>query len=203
MREIMARLAELGTAFTQNLLADEAGWHMALSEADLDGLPDFVVDAARAAGREAGLDGPVITLSRSLIVPFLQFSPAATCASGPFEAWAARGANGGETDNRAIAAETLRCARSARASGLRDFAAYKLETEMAGTPEAVRELLMEVWEPAARAEADAQVLTEMMRPTESTARWSRGTGAITPRSGGRNEHDLDEAALKPYLSSTG
>ena len=36
MRQIMARLAELGTAFTQNLLADEAGWHMELAEADLE-----------------------------------------------------------------------------------------------------------------------------------------------------------------------
>src|SRR6056297_671453 len=43
MRAIMARLAELGTAFTQNLLADEAGWRMVLGEGDLDGLPDFVV----------------------------------------------------------------------------------------------------------------------------------------------------------------
>ena len=74
MHAIMARLAELGTAFTQNLLADEAGWHMELAEADLAGLPDFLVDAARAAGREKGLERPDITLSRSLIVPFLQFS---------------------------------------------------------------------------------------------------------------------------------
>ncbi|MEL7258705.1 MAG: peptidase M3, partial [Pseudomonadota bacterium] len=35
MREIRTRLAELGTAFTQNLLADEAGWHMELTEDDL------------------------------------------------------------------------------------------------------------------------------------------------------------------------
>ncbi|HAR50282.1 MAG TPA: peptidase M3, partial [Roseovarius nubinhibens] len=49
MKEIMQRLAELGTSFTQNLLADEAGWHMELGEEDLEGLPDFVVKAARAA----------------------------------------------------------------------------------------------------------------------------------------------------------
>ena len=75
MRAIMARLAELGTGFTQNLLADEAEWLMPLAEDDLKGLPDFVVEAARAAGAERDLSGPVITLSRSLIVPFLQFSP--------------------------------------------------------------------------------------------------------------------------------
>ena len=105
MREIRSRLAELGTAFTQNLLKDEAGWYMELSEADLDGLPDFVVRSARAAGEEKGAEGPVITLSRSLIVPFLQFSPRRDLREKAYEAWTSRGANGGETDNRGIAAE--------------------------------------------------------------------------------------------------
>ena len=55
MRAIMARLAELGTAFTQNLLADEAAWHMELAEGDLEGLPDFVINAARvSAARKRG-----------------------------------------------------------------------------------------------------------------------------------------------------
>ena len=75
---------------------------------DLDGLPDFVVAAARAAGEEKGADGPVVTLSRSLIVPFLQFSPRRDLREKAYEAWAARGANGGATDNRAIAAEILK-----------------------------------------------------------------------------------------------
>ena len=74
MKEIKSRLASLGTAFTQNLLADERSWFMELGEEDLEGLPSFVVDTARAAGAEKGRDGPVVTLSRSLIVPFLQFS---------------------------------------------------------------------------------------------------------------------------------
>ena len=75
IKAIKSRLATLGTEFTQNLLADERDWFMELSEADLEGLPGFVVSAARAAGAEKQAKGPVITLSRSLIVPFLQFSP--------------------------------------------------------------------------------------------------------------------------------
>ena len=49
MKEVKSRLAVLGTQFTQNLLADEAGWHMALSDTDLEGLPEFVKASARAA----------------------------------------------------------------------------------------------------------------------------------------------------------
>ena len=201
MQEIKSRLASLGTSFTQNLLADERDWYMDLTEEDLDGLPDFVVDAARAAGQEKKAQGPVVTLSRSLIVPFLQFSPRRDLREKAYRAWAARGANGGETDNRDIAAEIL-ALREERAKllGYDTFAEYKLETEMARTPDRVRELLMQVWEPAkSRADADADVLTQMMQedgingPLEA---WDWRYYAEKRR---KAEHDLDEAALKPYL----
>ncbi|VDC28054.1 Peptidyl-dipeptidase dcp [Pseudogemmobacter humi] len=82
---VKSRLASLGTTFSQNLLADERDWFMELAEADLEGLPDFVTSAARAAGAERGL-GPVVTLSRSLIVPFLQFSPRRALRQKAYEA---------------------------------------------------------------------------------------------------------------------
>ena len=201
MNEIKSRLAVLGTTFTQNLLADEREWFMALSEDDLEGLPEFVVDAARAAGAEKGEEGPVVTLSRSLITPFLQFSPRRDLRQKAFAAWEARGANGGETDNRDIAAEIL-ALREERAKllGYESFAAYKLETEMAKTPEAVRDLLMAVWEPArAQASADAEILQKMMQDdgvNGDLAPWDWRYYAEKRRAA---EHDLDEAALKPYF----
>ena len=201
MKEIKARLAVLGTEFTQNLLADEREWFMELAEADLEGLPEFVVDAARSAGEEKGAGGPVVTLSRSLIVPFLQFSPRRDLRERAFKAWEARGANGGKTDNRAIAAEIL-ALREERATllGYDNFAAYKLETEMAKSPEAVRDLLMQVWEPArAQANADADVLTAMMQAdgvNGDLEPWDWRYYAEKRRAA---EHDLDEAALKPYF----
>ncbi|MFK7869293.1 MAG: M3 family metallopeptidase [Roseobacter sp.] len=201
MKEIKGRLAVLGTAFTQNLLADEREWFMPLAEGDLDGLPSFVVDAAHAAGEEKGAGGPVVTLSRSLIVPFLQFCPRRDLRQKAFKAWEARGAGGGETDNRAIAAETLKL-REERANllGYPDFAHFKLEPEMAKTPEAVRSLLMSVWTPArAQAEADADVLSSMLRAdgvNDALAPWDWRYYAEKRRAA---EHDLDEAAVKPYF----
>jgi peptidyl-dipeptidase Dcp len=201
MKGIKGRLAVLGTQFTQNLLADERSWFMALGEDDLAGLPDFVTDAARAAGEEKEAGGPVVTLSRSLITPFLQFSPRRDLRARAFKAWEARGANGGETDNRAIAAETLALRRERAALlGYDSFADYKLETEMAKTPSAVRDLLMQVWEPAkAQANADAEVLTAMMHAdgvNGDLAPWDWRYYAEKRRAA---EHDLDEAALKPYF----
>ncbi|MGC1506052.1 MAG: M3 family metallopeptidase [Sulfitobacter sp.] len=201
MKEIKGRLAVLGTQFTQNLLADERAWFMKLEDADLVGLPDFVLGATHAAGQEKDAGGPVVTLSRSLIVPFLQFSPRRDLREKAFRAWEARGANGGETDNRAIAAETLALRKErAQLLGYDTFADYKLETEMAKTPEAVRKLLMDVWEPAkAQANADAEILTDMMHKdgiNGDLAPWDWRYYAEKRRAA---EHDLDEAALKPYF----
>ncbi|WP_306155570.1 M3 family metallopeptidase [Roseovarius sp. MMSF_3281] len=202
MREIMARLAELGTQFTQNLLADESGWYMELDDQALENLPDFVVSSAREAGREKGLEAPVVTLSRSLIVPFLQFSPRRDLREKAFRAWEARGAMGGETDNREICAEILRL-REERAQllGYESFADYKLETEMAKTPDRVRNLLMQVWEPAkAQAERDAETLTEMMQADGINGELRPWDWRYYAEKRRQAEHDLDESAVKPYLS---
>ena len=201
MKEVKSRLAVLGTQFVQNLLKDEADWFMPLSNDALAELPDFVQDAAQAAGNDKNADGPVVTLSRSLIVPFLQFSPRRELRKKAYNAWAARGANVGETDNRGIAGETLKLREErAKLLGYPDFAHYKLETEMAGTPDAVRDLLMQVWEPAkAQANKDAKTLEAMLHadgfegPLES---WDWRYYSEARR---KVEHDLDEAILKPYL----
>ena len=201
LREVKSRLSVLGTEFTQNLLADEREWLMKLEAEDLVGLPDFVIAAAKAAGEEKGVGGPVVTLSRSLIVPFLQFSERRDLRQKAYEAWVSRGANGGKTDNRAIAAETLKLReRRAALLGYDTFSDFKLETEMAKTPEAVRDLLMQVWEPAkTAAEEDADILKRMLHadgwdgPLEP---WDWRYYAEKRR---KELHDLDETELKPYL----
>ena len=201
LRDVKSRLAVLGTQFTQNLLADERDWFMPLAEEDLVGLPDFVIDAARAAGEAGDHGGPVVTLSRSLIVPFLQFSPRRDLRQRAYAAWTARGMNGGATDNRALAAETL-ALRSERAKllGYDSFADYKLETEMAGTPGAVRDLLMQVWAPAkASAEADAEKLTALLHADGIAGPLEPWDWRYYSEKRRQAEHDLDEAALKPYL----
>lgn len=201
MKAVKARLAVLGTQFSQNVLADEKDWSMPLAEGDLAGLPDFVVQAARAAGEARGAGGPVVTLSRSLIVPFLQFSPRRDLRARAYEAWTARGANGGATDNRAIAAEMLALREErARLLGFASFADWKLETEMARTPGAVRDLLMEVWAPAREAALrDAAALERMLAADGHPLPLEPWDWRYYSERRRAEMHDLDEAAIKPFL----
>ncbi|WP_407521800.1 M3 family metallopeptidase [Methylobacterium oryzisoli] len=203
---IGARLAELGTRFSQNLLADESAFVLPLeSEADLAGLPPFLRTAAARAAEERGLPGHVITLSRSLIEPFLVFSTRRDLRERAYTAWIRRGENGGETDNRAIIAETMRLrAERARLLGYETFAAFKLADTMAQTPEAAMALLRDVWAPArARAAAERDRLQEMVGREGGNfdlAAWDWRHYAEKLR---KAEHDLDEGEIKPYLPLDG
>ncbi|SDE35593.1 M3 family metallopeptidase [Limimaricola pyoseonensis] len=198
MAEIKSRLSVLGTQFAQNLLADEADWSMPLSPEALAELPAGLRSAATSAGGEKG---PVITLSRSLIVPFLQYSPDRAARRKAYEAWAARGARGGETDNRAIAAEVLRLREErAKLLGHDDFASYKLETEMAKTPDAVREMLHAVWTPARElALKDAAIYEEMLRADGHDGPLEPWDWRYYAEARRRAEHEIDDGTLKPYL----
>jgi peptidyl-dipeptidase Dcp len=148
---INEKLASLGAQFGQNVLADEKDWELRLTgEAELAGLPHFLQDAMASAARDRGHEeGYVVTLSRSIIEPFLTFSERRDLREQAFQAWAARGENGGKTDNLSIVKETLDLrAERARLLGYESFAAFKLDNTMAKTPEAVNGLLMRVWEKA-------------------------------------------------------
>lgn len=200
---INERLAGLGAKFGQNVLADEKDWALFLDEGEaLDGLPDFLKDAMAAAARERGHDGRyAVTLSRSIIEPFLTFSARRDLREQAFRAWVARGANGGETDNRGIVKETL-ALRSEKAGllGYENFAALKLDNTMAKTPEAVTGLLMQVWEKAvARAreeEAELAALIAEEGRNHEVMPWDWRYYAEKLRA---KKFDFSEAELKPYL----
>lgn len=200
--QVMQRLAELTTAFGQNVQQAEAAFVLPLpDEAALAGLPDFVRAAARQAALERGLDGHVITLSRSLIVPFLSFSPRRDLREAAWRAWVGRGEAEGPHDNRPVAREILALRREQAALlGYASYADYALADNMAGTRERVWALLDQVWEralPAAERErrmlAEAQAAAGDRTPIEA---WDWRYWAEQVR---QQHFALDEATLKPYF----
>ncbi|MBR0554142.1 M3 family metallopeptidase [Ciceribacter sp. L1K23] len=195
-------LAGLGARFGQNVLADEANWILPLHEIDLVGLPDFLRESMAAVAKARGADTPyAVTLSRSVIEPFLTFSERRDLREQAFRAWVSRGANGGQTDNRAIVRETLSLrAEKATLLGYSSYAAYKLDDTMAKTPEAVNGLLMQVWEKAvARAREEERELAQLIADegrNHAVAPWDWRHYAEKLRT---RKYDFSEAELKPYL----
>jgi peptidyl-dipeptidase Dcp len=201
---INERLAELGTRFSQNVLKDEASYAKLLDDGpDLDGLPGSLVAAMGKAAEDRGAPGRyAVTLSRSIIEPFLAFSTRRALREEVFRAWVSRGECEGETDNRAIVAETLRLrAEKAKLLGFPSFAAYKLDDTMAKTPDKVRALLDMVWHPAreraARARHDMQALAAEEGVNDAIEPWDWRYYAEKVR---RARFDLDEARIKPHFA---
>jgi len=204
MAEIAERLATLATRFNQNVLADEQAYLLVLeSEDELGGLPEAMRAAAAQTAAERGHKGKhAISLARSSIEPFLQFSARRDLREQAYKAWRRRGANGGKTDNRKIIAEILALrAERARLLGFATSADAALEFTMAKTPRNVRKLLMAVWKPAKarateeRADLDKAVLKE--GGNFQVAGWDWRYYAEKVR---KAKFDVDEAEVKPYLA---
>ncbi len=199
---LMERLAALTTQFGQNVLADENAYRLSLnSEADLAGLPDFVRTAAQQAAADRGLPGHVITLSRSLLVPFLSFSERRDLREAAWRAWTSRGEHPGANDNRAIVREILQLrAEQAALHGRACYADYALDNRMARDQGAVQRLLDNVWQRALPAlERERGQLLALMREAgvaDAIEPWDWRYWAEKVR---QRTYALDDAEIKPYF----
>ena len=203
LAEIIERLAALGTAFSQNILADEQAFTLRLDgEAELVGLPDFMREALQSDARERGQDGYLVTLSRSSVEPFLQFSERRDLREKVFRGFIKRGDNGGLTDNKNNIAEMVRLrAERAKLLGYTDFAHYRLDDAMARTPSAVRHLLDAVWAPArSRALADRDAMQALIQEEGGNFKLEPWDWRYYAEKLRQRRCDFDEAAIQPYLN---
>ena len=203
LADIDQRLAALAAQFGQNVLADEKDWLLVLeNKEDLAGLPDSLIASMAEAAAQRGHDGKhVVTLSRSIIEPFLISSSRPDLRQVAFDAWAARGQNGGDSDNTETVAETLRLRdEKAQLLGYENFAALKLDGTMAKRPTAVEDLLGKVWPAAKASAADHEAMLAEIAVEEGhneplkASDWRYYTAKLRER-----EFDLDEAVVKPYF----
>jgi peptidyl-dipeptidase Dcp len=166
------------------------------------GLPEFVRDAARQAAADRGLSGAVITLSRSLIVPFLTFSERRDLREAAWRAWTTRGEHDGATDNRPVIREILELrAEQAAALGYESYADYALDNSMARTRGNVMRLLDDVWRRALpalereRAELVAQMRERGVAHAIEPWDWRYWAEQVRQR-----RYAIDDAEIKPYFA---
>jgi peptidyl-dipeptidase Dcp len=200
---INQELAELYTAFTQRVLADEEGQAVVIeTEADLAGLPETAQAAAAAAAAARGRPGAwAIPNTRSSVEPFLVHAERRELRERVWRMFVGRGDGGGETDTNAVAARILALrARRAALLGFPTHAHWRLEDSMAKTPVRALELMEAVWTPAVervREEvADMQAVADAETDGLRIEPWDYRHYAEKVR---RERYDLDEAEITPYL----
>ncbi len=200
---IAERLAALGAAFGQNVLGDEKAFALVLNaQADLAGLPDAAVAAASAAAQERGHPGKwVVTLSRSSVEPFLQFSARRDLREKVWRAFVARGAGGGTRDNGAVMSEIVALrVELANLLGYPTFADYKLDDTMARKPGAALDLLHRVWTPArAAALEEAKALQAMIAQEGGNFELKPWDWRYYAEKRRQALYDFDESAIRAHL----
>jgi len=196
------RLAELQTAFANNVLADEEGYVTYLKQDQLGGLPESLVQAAAAAAAERNHPGEyAITNTRSSMDPFLTFSSERALREQVWRTYYSRGDNGDEHDNNKLIAEILALRHErVRLLGYDSYAQWRLENRMAKTPERALELMRAVWPAAigrvAQEVADMQEIADREGAGIRIAPWDYRYYAEKVR---RDKYDLDSNEVKQYL----
>ena len=155
MGEIDQRLGLLSVRFGQNVMAATNAWEMLLDEAELDGLPVAVRNAAAGRAAAKGQTGRYrFTLDRGDYETVMTYAARRDVRERMWRGFTGR-CYGGEHDNTALIVEIVGLrAESARLLGYATFADYKLADSMAARPDAAEALMLRVWEPAKRRAAE-------------------------------------------------
>ncbi len=203
LKAINQELSTLGVQFSQNLLNETNDYKLVVeNEADLDGLPESVIQGAADAATEAGLEGKwVFTTHKPSMLPFLTYATNRDLREKLYMAYAHRGDNDNEQDNKAIVARimNLRVER-AKLLGYPTYAHYATETRMSGNPDNVYDLLNRLWDaalPVARQEVkEMQAIIDAEGGDFKLASWDWWFYAEKLR---KQKYDLDDSELRPYF----
>ena len=204
LREINAELAELRTAFAQNVLNEVNDSAVVVESRDeLAGLSESQIESAAKEAQSRELPGQyVLGLKNTSQQPPLTSLANRELRQRIQEVSEARGSRGNEYDNRGIVHRTLQL-RAERASliGYDTHAAYILDDQTAGTVEAVNNMLGRLGPRAvANARREAADLQALINETEADpfelASWDWLYYTEKLR---KKRYQLDDAQLKPYF----
>lgn len=202
-------LAGLFTQFSQNVLAEEELTIEIDDVAQLAGLPESVI--AGLAQTTGGSDGSsaeaeenrkwVIVNTRSSMEPVLTYADDRGLREKVWRAYYSRCDNGGEHDNNAIISAILKLrAQRAELLGYATHAHWRLEPQMAKTPEAAMQLMMSIWPKAVARVKEEVAAMQTVADTEGAGfkieAWDYRYYAEKVR---KSKYDLDFNEVKPYL----
>ncbi|MBR5600724.1 MAG: M3 family metallopeptidase [Bacteroidaceae bacterium] len=151
LRELNKEISMLQLEFSQNLLYETNNtFVVAESLEEMKGLPQANIDAAAKMANENGQPGKwMFNMQRPSCNPVLQYCENRELRRKVYEAYYNRGNQDNDHDSKAICAKLVELRlEKAKLMGYNNYAEMALKNRMASTPEAVYDLLMQVWEPA-------------------------------------------------------
>ncbi len=200
--QINKELSELYTNFSNNVLADEEGYVTYLTQDQLGGLSQSLINAYAKAAKDRGQEGKyAITNTRSSMDPFLTYSTERELRKKVWTNYYSRGDNGDQYDNNENIAKILKLRKERVALlGYDNFADWRLQNRMAKNPENATRLMNAVW-PAAIARvkeevADMQAIADANGDKITIEPWDYRYYAEKVR---QKKYNLDSDEVKQYL----
>ncbi|GAA4113440.1 M3 family metallopeptidase [Aquimarina addita] len=202
LREIDKELAKLSLTFGENILTETNAFEMLLTDiADLSGLPDGAIEAAKALAESKEKEGWLITLDYPSYIPFMTYADNRELRKKLSLAFGARGFNANEQDNQDIVLKiaTLRYKR-AQLLGYTSHAHYVLEERMAQTPEKVVDFLTTILKKAKpAAEREFKQLENFAKELDGIDQLQKWDGSYYSEKLKQKLFNLDDEKLKPYF----
>lgn len=206
LREINKKLSLLKLKFGQHVLAETNRFKLVVDKKeDLEGLPENMIEEAAKKAKDAGLDGKwVFTIDRPTLYPFLTYCKNRDLREKLFMGYIMKGDNNDSLDNKDIVNQIVNLRiEKANLLGYKTWADFRLDNNMAKTPENVYNLLDKIWTPAinkAKEEvADMQKIINKEGGNFELKPWDWWYYAEKVR---KEKYDLNEEELKPYFSLT-
>lgn len=206
LKKINQEMATLSTQFSNRLLEARKNNAVLISDVkELDGLSADELAAAATAAKEAGHEGKyLLSLLNTTQQPLLQNLKNRATREKLFKASWYRAEKGDADDTRDILEKQAKLRmEKAHLLGKKSFAEWKLQDQMAKTPENAMNLLAQLAKPAiatAKRESDEiQALINKQKGGFSVEPWDWNFYAEQVR---KAKYDLDENAIKPYFEVT-
>ena len=203
LRTLSEEAGVLALQFSQNLLKANKAFTLHITdEADLEGLPDTAVAAAKQAAEERKLEGWVITLDYPNYSPFMTYSTRRDLRRRLYMARNTECMEGNDEDNTEICKRLVNLRReTAQLLGYDTYADYVLKHRMATNVENVYRLLddlIEAYRPAAMEEKqEMEALAKELEGNDFTLEeWDTAFYAHQLK---LRKYDLDAEMLRPYL----
>ncbi|GAE65932.1 dipeptidyl carboxypeptidase [Chryseobacterium indologenes NBRC 14944] len=206
LKQYNQELASLSTQYSNKLLeARKQGGVFFADAKELDGLSADEIAAAAADAKTAGQPGKyLLALQNTTQQPLLQNLKNRSTREKLFKASWTRAEKGDANDTRETIEKLAKLRlKKAQILGKKNFAEWKLQDQMAKTPEAATKLMNQVATPAvetARREAkDIQDLIDQQKGGFKVEPWDWNFYAEQVR---KAKFDLDESEIKPYFEIT-